>query len=77
MRTLRTGQVKTHEALKNTLLGDDAAADSDGASLEQAKIKHARLWSTLVGWTASHVGEQVMSQSQGDTIQQMELSSSG
>ena len=26
--------------------------------LEQARSKHAKLWSTLVEWTAGHVGEQ-------------------
>ena len=68
---LEHAKLKAHEALKNVLLDGDAAADSDNTFLEQAK-RGARRRSEnalLDGHQAKR--EQIMLQSQGDTIQQV------
>ena len=75
---LEQAKLKAHEALKNVLLGGDAAADSDDTFLEQAKLEACKtLENALLDGQQANVGEQIMLQSQGDTIQQVKLSSFG
>ena len=52
--------------MKNALLGDDAAADSDGTFLEQAKLKACKtLENALLDGQQANVGEQVIAVARG------------
>ena len=67
---LEQAKLKAHEALKNVLLDGDAAAE--------AKLKACKnLENALLDGQQANDGEQIMLQSQGDTIQQVKLSSFG
>ena len=68
---LEQAKLKAHEALKNVLLDGDAAADSDNTFLEQAKRGACKRSENALLDGQQAKREQIMLQSQGDTIQQV------
>ena len=71
MRRSWTHQAQAHEALKNVVLDGDAAADSDNTFLEQAKRGACKRSENALLDGQQAKREQIMLQSQGDTIQQV------
>ena len=60
-------------SLEKYIACDDAATDSDGTFLGTSQAKACKtLENALLDGQQANVGEQIMSQSQGDTIQQAE-----